>query len=222
MAWDHSRLASLGLKEISKREAPVFLSPSIQSAFKEAETFARQAPPAWELVESGEGAGGYGLLGAGGLKAIPRALSKRDEEQGYESLRKAYKRIDAELIEMDKHIAQLELSPLRRTIVAIGVLLVVCAVAIVFIGIWQHSEIKLVGKDGAASLLLATGVSLLGTMYAKDRALRTLTSRVRIRLNACLTQEYAAARDCFTRTLDDLGAAFATARSEATEASKSE
>jgi hypothetical protein len=90
---------------------------------------------------------------------------------------------------------------------------VVSAIAILGIAMLTHSELKLVGKDGAATLLLGTGVSILVSTYSKDRKLRTLSARIRARLHACLAHpDYSEVRHCFVQVLAEFELAFKAAQ----------
>jgi hypothetical protein len=203
--------ATLGLKTIPKRFVPLLKNEELPRAFSDALTIVSQTPSAWEIVE---------VPGGGGIqpfdvpfKSIPKQLSEEQKRHGRERIDEAYKRIDAALKQLDKRIAQLERSALRRLLMFVGSGLVLSAVAILAIGVFRHSEIKLTGKSGAATLLLGTGISLLGSMYAKDRKMRTLTSRIRAHLGACLAYaDYSDVRDCFMTRIEECNSAFTRIR----------
>jgi hypothetical protein len=216
MEWIDPQLRRLGLKRISERAAPIFLDERLSTAFQQADDLAKEAPSPWELTDSGAGPGGMQPEATAGYKAKRRRLSPQDEKLGRERLLKAYERIEAQLKEMDNQIAALEHTFLRRVIEIVAIVSIASAIVIIFIGVFTHSALQLTGREGAATLLLGSGVSLLVTTYVKDRNLRTLSSRVRAELNGCLAREpYVDAHQCFTRTLGDLKNAFLSTRWQA-------
>ena len=197
--------ATIGLKVIPARFVPAFVATEedIGRAFSDARRLVSQAPKPWEIVE---------LPSTGGFQpqdlpfeSVPIDLPDEDRKFGRERINEAYKRIDAALKGMDYRIRQLERSGLRKLLLLIGLGLVLSAVTILGIGFFTHSEINLIGKDGAASLLLTAGISVLVSSYRTDRQMRTLTSRVRARLAVCLGYPaYEDVLSCFSTGLEEL------------------
>ena len=128
-------------------------------------------------------------------------------------MERAYERIDAMLKVLDSQIQ--EKGGLRTLLIIVGVALIVIAVALFFIGVFQQSHLELAGKGGAGTLLLTSGVGVLASIQSKDRKLRTLTSRIRAQLLACLAREYAEAQACMTRTLERMDEEFSSIRKKA-------
>jgi hypothetical protein len=200
--------APLGIRSIPKQFRPLFSDKDLPQALAEARAMVSETPSAWEVVEEPSGNGGFQTLDVP-FKSVPVKLSEEEEKLGRRRMAEAYKTIDLVLEQMDRRIAQLEHSVLRRLLILTGLVLVLSGVAILAIGVFRHSEIKLTGKDGAASLLLGAGLPILASMYAKDRKLRTLPSRVRARLAFCLAHpDYTAVRECFMRALEQVDSAF--------------
>jgi len=200
----------LGLKTIPGRFAPLLTDKELHQAFSDARALVSRTPSPWEVVEVDQAGGGFQTLDVP-FKTVPKDLSDEEVRFGRQRIDEAYKSILAALKQLDKRIAQLERSSLRKLLVVVGLGLVAGGVAILGAGFFRHSEITLIGKDGAATLLLTTGLSLLGSIWAKDRNMRTLTSRIRARLSACLAHtEYSEVRACFMKTLDECNNVFTT------------
>lgn len=202
---------TLGLKVIPARFVPAFMDvgEDLRRDLSDAGTLVSQAPSPWEIVE--ERAGGGFQPQDFGLKSVPKELTDEEQRYGREQINEAYKRIEAALKQLDNRIRQLERSGLRKLLLLVGLGLVLSAVAILAIGVFRHSEIKLIGEHGAATLLLTTGISILASSYRVDRKMRTLTSRIRARLAVCLGHpNYPDVLPCFSSALEELNNAFGT------------
>jgi hypothetical protein len=197
--------------KIPQRLARVFTDPQLFRAFSEAKDLVNKTPSPWVVVEV-PSEGGVQPMDVP-FRSEPVDLSPEEEEAGRKQMARAYKRIDTALKQMDQQIIQLENSPLRRLLTVIGSILILVAVVTLILGIFRDSHIQLVGKGGGASLLLTTGVSLLTALLAKDRKLRTLSSRIRARLAVCRSySDYDAARRCFQDAIEDINLTFGQIR----------
>jgi hypothetical protein len=201
----------LGIKTIPKQFMPVLADERIGQVFADARRELSETPSPYEVVEVSSG---------GGIQPqdVPfesrlKDLSESEKQSGMNHIETVYKMIDEMLTQMEKQIADNERTPMHVILVLIAAGLVLGALAILGLGFFQHSQIALTGKDGAATLMLATGVSVGYRVYGTDRKFRTLPARIRIRFAACLAREdYAEIRACFTDAVDKLDGAFVDIR----------
>src|ERR1700730_5240590 len=178
-----------------------------------------EAPSPYEVVEVPSG-GGIQPLDVP-FESRPKDLSESEKQSGMNHIEKAYNMIDGMLTRMEKQIAANERTPMHLILVLFALVLVFGALAILGLGFFHHSQIVLTGKDGAATLMLASGVSIGYYVNGTDRKFRTLPGRIRIRLAACLAREdYAEILACFTDTLDKLDGAFVDLRRDNRDASQ--
>jgi hypothetical protein len=195
----------LGLKTIPRRFVPLFKDEELVRAFSDARNLASQTPSGWEVVEVPRG-GGIQPLDLP-YDSIPVELSEEAKASGQKQMEEAYKRIEIVLGRLERHIK--EQTALRVLLILVGLVLILSGIAILVIGIFRHSEVELIGKGGAATILLGAGIPILTSMYAKDRKLRTLPSRIRLRFAVCrLHVEYSDIRKCFLDALEEYESAF--------------
>lgn len=192
---------------------PILLDEKVLGAFAKASSLAKEAPIPWEYVEPSEGSG-FQTQSFGTTRL--RHVSDTERENGLQRLEAAYQEIENALRRIEEDIKQECRKPLRLLLLIIGLALVFTSITFVVWGVLQGSEIEMAGKDGAATLLLGTGVTLLSGIYIKDRSIRTLPNRIRARLAACrLWAEYEKIYQCFMDAIQALDKSFQTIKQHA-------
>jgi hypothetical protein len=199
----------LGLKSIPLRYAPLLADDAVRQVFADAGGLLSGAPSPWELEDIPEAQGHIDVLGMPGHMRR-KELSDEELREGQRRIDDAYKHINEALKALDARILQNANSGLRIGLVLTGFALIFSGVALLGMGFFQHSQLALLGKGGAATLLFTTGIPLLWTVWAKDRDMRTFTSRIRTQLAACRTHiEYVHVLECFRTKVDACEALFA-------------